>query len=558
MPWTLYRYILRDLLKVMALSTTVLVVVIGFAAAIKPLSDGMLGPWSLLKFVLFLMPTMLGFALPFSAAFSSTLVLSRFSADNEVTACRASGLSYWSILLPVFAVGLVLTAGMFFLSNWVVPRFYYLADREIERDMMRLLVNQVGKRQPVKWGDLIIYADRADDSQKPPQVPEGAPAPYRMIVLEGAVVSRIDKKTGKVRQEGTAEAAYVYLYRIFNQTWATMQLRNVMVYNAERNETGWFGVWEPPGLEVPNLFRDKLQFLSWPDLKQLGQQPERFDRVRQRKRKLIESMANQVLIAESLRVLSAGRGDPKNRKAGLELTGPDGAVRYVVWAPKAERVGDAIRLSGVEGRPIHVEMVSNGLASRTVSAETGVIHVESGDPEPEPLFRVDLEKVEVFDVITNGKGAQRASMSLERSRWSREVMSPLGLTPVRDLIEQSKAMGAGDKAVRTASDALTEEIYRLGRRIVARLHERAASASSCMLVLMLGATMSLLLRGTTPLAVYFWVFLLATLSVMVARSGENVATDRSGEMAVGLLVIWSGNFILLASCGWVYFKLSRT
>lgn len=66
MPWTLYRYILRELLKVLVLTTTVLVVVLSFGAAVGPMADGLLGPVTLVKFVLYTMPTVLGFALPFA------------------------------------------------------------------------------------------------------------------------------------------------------------------------------------------------------------------------------------------------------------------------------------------------------------------------------------------------------------------------------------------------------------------------------------------------------------------------------------------------------------
>src|SRR5688572_29498054 len=111
MPWTIYRYILRDLVKLLLLRTTVPAVVIGFAAAIKPLSDGMLGAEGLIKFVLYSIPTMIGVAIPFSAAFASTLIFCRLTADNEILACRASGMSYLTILLPVLFLGLALTGG---------------------------------------------------------------------------------------------------------------------------------------------------------------------------------------------------------------------------------------------------------------------------------------------------------------------------------------------------------------------------------------------------------------------------------------------------------------
>ena len=59
MPLTLYWYILRDLLKLLITSTLVLVIVMSFGFAIKPISDGLLGPWQLVKVIGYTMPGML-------------------------------------------------------------------------------------------------------------------------------------------------------------------------------------------------------------------------------------------------------------------------------------------------------------------------------------------------------------------------------------------------------------------------------------------------------------------------------------------------------------------
>ncbi|MEM8496259.1 MAG: LptF/LptG family permease, partial [Planctomycetota bacterium] len=147
MPLTLYRYIAWELFKLLALSTTVLVLVISFAATIKPLSDGLLSPWAMVKFIGYTAPTMLTFALPFSGAFAATLLFIRLASDNEVQACAASGISYRSILFPVAAIGLALTMGLFFMANYVIPGFYRGAARTIEADVMTMLVGRLNEDQ---------------------------------------------------------------------------------------------------------------------------------------------------------------------------------------------------------------------------------------------------------------------------------------------------------------------------------------------------------------------------------------------------------------------------
>ena len=74
MPLLLYRYVLRDLLRVMLLTTAVLVTVIAFGAAIKPLTnDQLLTAAQAAKYIGLAIVPMLQFALPFSAGFAATL-----------------------------------------------------------------------------------------------------------------------------------------------------------------------------------------------------------------------------------------------------------------------------------------------------------------------------------------------------------------------------------------------------------------------------------------------------------------------------------------------------
>ena len=53
MPLMLYRYILKDLMRVILLTTVVLVTVIAFGAAIRPLADDQfLGPLQIIKYIM--------------------------------------------------------------------------------------------------------------------------------------------------------------------------------------------------------------------------------------------------------------------------------------------------------------------------------------------------------------------------------------------------------------------------------------------------------------------------------------------------------------------------
>ena len=66
LPVTLWRSVLSELWRLLLLSVRIIVLVLAFAGAVKPLADGKLQPTEVLKFIGFLVPLMLACALPFA------------------------------------------------------------------------------------------------------------------------------------------------------------------------------------------------------------------------------------------------------------------------------------------------------------------------------------------------------------------------------------------------------------------------------------------------------------------------------------------------------------
>ena len=82
-----------DLVRLLLLSAASLVIVIAFAATLRPVAEGRIGAADALKFMAYATLPMLQFALPFSAAFAATLAYHRFGADNESLAASSGGIS---------------------------------------------------------------------------------------------------------------------------------------------------------------------------------------------------------------------------------------------------------------------------------------------------------------------------------------------------------------------------------------------------------------------------------------------------------------------------------
>lgn len=570
MPWTLYRHILAELLKLLVLSTTILMIVIGFGAAIPPLTEGLLDAGSLAKFVLFSMPTMLGFALPFGAVFAGTMVFCRMASDNEIIACRASGLSYRTILLPVFFLGLVLWIGLFYLSNWVIPSFYKLAERQLEHDMTEVMVSHVQKQQPMTFKrEMVLYADAVSKVEDVPTEfgEAGDRRPIRAekwIELQGVTVSRFDKQ-GELLWEGAAQRASVLLFRFVgeNQTWVAIRLREVVVYDASGSgdaPTGQGGaagqVWQNenlllPLVRLPNPFRDRLEFLSWPQLKERGEKPELFDDVRDKKSALASAMASEDMLREIARTLAdRSRGE-------LELADPRPGHVYRITAPTVSRQKNRLLLVATAGRKVRVDYFVDGVLMRRREGKSAELNVSVREPDPEPHVGLTMHEVLVSDTQTPDRATEARTIEMPGSYWPKPVLEPLAALSIEDLQQRAAAQYADAAAVQNAGQALMREIQRLGQKIRARLHARGAAAVGVLLVMVLSALISIRMQGSMPLVVYFWGFLIAAVAVIITRSGENIVASSHSTGSLQLSVIWIGNLIVVGVIVGVYWRLSR-
>ncbi len=557
-PLTLWRNTLLDLLKLVGVTALVLVLVIALGATVKPLSDGILAPGDLPKFVLIACVPMLAYALPFAGGFATTLVYYRIANENEATAAYASGISHRSLLAPALILALLLTGSLLALNGHIIPVFLRNMQRLITIDVARQLLQGVARGEAVAFrtgiggvdNRMMIYADSA---QRVDQRTAGA---TDQIVFHNFAFVQTDKE-GRPSQELSSQRAYLWLYPAApastqgeGQSQVVMLFENVVAF-AERSGVAALES-QSASFTIPNTFTEKVGFMSWRELRDLPLNPQRINWVEAHRQRVVNDLA-------SLRTLETLRNAaPAGQPIGFQ--DPSGrlvSIRAGRLAGSADRWTLLPATPGAAVEVARTRTTSAGDSTQSITAESVTILRESVPQGAPPTYELQLEKARIRDSAAIGETAATA----ERGQISLRSLTPhpnhaeqLRALPPADLLTQSEAAAAGGSLSEEGPANLREALERLDRVILAKQNERLAMAASCAVMILTGAVTALLLSRRLPLTVYLWTFLPA-LATIVTISGGNQFVHQVG--VPGLFLMWSGVGCLGAYTFVVYWWLAK-
>lgn len=163
----LHRYILREIATPLLLGLATFTAVLLMGRMLK-LADMVIAKGvplrDILLLVMYLLPYFAIFTIPMAFLLAVLLGFGRLSADSEVTAMKACGLSLSSMLPPVLLAGLVAYLATTFIALYALPRAN-TAFKELLQQVVESRINLSIK--PQVFNDdipgLVLYTDRFDE-----------------------------------------------------------------------------------------------------------------------------------------------------------------------------------------------------------------------------------------------------------------------------------------------------------------------------------------------------------------------------------------------------------
>ena len=533
MPGVLSRYVAIEILKTMLLCAGVLVAVIGFGAAIKPLAQNLIGGSDVLKYILVASVPMLQYALPFAAGFAATLVVHRLATDNELLAMSVSGLSYRQIMAPVFWIGGALFIFMLVLVNYGVPYFWAKMEGMLTRDVTRLLASSIERGEAFSLGKTQIFADDvmliAD--------PKESDAESRLVLLGVAAL-----ETGaaeKSKTEFTSEYATLDVYRVDGRAILKLALGDSTIYREGDDALVRVPSAEPRAMDLGRGFNRDPKSFSLNELLFYRAESRGYPDVERRRVDVYAKLSE----VEAWECMQGGIQE----NGSLVLSDVRRGFDYRIAAERISPEG----LSG----GVMVEEIRDGVILRRALGPDAELIYMDGEPGSSPRFDFIFTPKTVHDLQEPDAPSIRWPGRLARLELNTCAISDESVLGNDDLLGRIDSVSV---AAKEFDEPLANELVLAGSSVQAamdslrwdidaRIQQRIAQSLLAPLLLLLGSVLAVVLKHTQPLYIYLLAFLPSIVSILLISTGEQ--TLRSGPGFKGQLLLWLGlGIIVVAIC----------
>ena len=532
-------------MKVTALALVAFTLVMTVFAIIEPLRKRGLASGQVASLFAYTLPMMLSLTVPIAALFAGTIVYGRFSQDNELTACRASGISTISLLKSALMLGAIVMVISMVLSNYVAPKMTELLAISVKANAMGIVARTLRTQNYIK-------KHKTDSRGKV----------RTQIIHADAVIQRGNRLTllGVVAAEGkdpqrmrvlAASKAYAQFTTGDDKTFVAVELVNPVVMQKGGRRIGR-AKSQPLFLPVPNPAQEKPSWYNWNKLMRTRREPAVNSEIRGIMDAMRREMYHDMFHGEVVEAVRSKRPYDKLR---------DSQNVYVIRAAGAKRSPDggamltsALKADGTRVA-VEVTVLRDGRTRQVAAADSGMVWVSPNLLSGESLVAIELTGS--VRVVNPGESPGDATRP---PKWSVGALAipthvlerGAKVTPA-DMIEGRPILGRGLALL----PKLKVRIAKLKAKIRGEIHSRLAFGLSCFLLVGVGAALGLIFKGGQVISAFAISMVPGSAVIVMIIMGKKMVTNPDVDQTHGIAVIWGGIAALLLAELIVYARLSR-
>ena len=508
MVFTLHRYIFRELARIFILTTFALALILSLGLVLEPIQKFGVGPRQVIDLLGFFLPITLTFVLPIAALFAATLAYGRLAGDNELDACKASGISPVTIVYPGFVLSILVAMANLLLSFHVMPYFIQQAETAIKADAKQILFRTVQRQgfYELPDGAYAIYADYAH-----PQTD----------TLSGVVVVEFNKRkqVEKIIAADTAKVSFDMRGRTNKVRIAALQ---TLLIEDERSLIQHRVIVEEA---FEALLKDNIDFKRIDEIKEIQANLMSFKPIEKLTRQTYVQFITELIRNDILKSISSGQGF-------YELKGKPNSVRIragqcSLGAEKTIEFLDDVEI---------IEYSSSG-QSPPQRCEKAVLNVE-GD-EFNPILTMDIYNASPMDsagvTMYSVIEGLRMPKDLKPEMDQEDALSHTSLEAISSVLPPPPS-----PTLTGFIDRLEREKYKTFVKIKGIIHSRLVLGIGCIPMILIGIGLGIMQRGGHLLSAFAASCIPSVILAVGIVSGKHIAENPDSTVTRGLTIMWVG------------------
>lgn len=530
MVFIIHRYIFRDLLKVFALATVALTVIMSLGSLFRPIQEYGIGPKQVLDLLGYFIPITLTFVLPVAALFATSLVYGRFAADNEFDACKASGISPAMLVYPGLVLAIIISIANLMLSFHVVPTYVKRAEKAVKADAKQILFRNIYRQgyYSLPGGNFKIYSDAADPKNSD---------------LYGVVI--IDSTRDNNPKLITAEAASVSFDMAKRSNEVKVIARNA--YQFDEHGGVFFKVISVLG-EFQSLVADDIKFKKIEQMNEIKETPIAYYPIAVCAWNAYEQLTMELLAADINSVIN------QQKDNFYQLNNNNRLLRFSAKKCNLSAVNGQIEL--LDNVVLFEYDKNNGELIRSYRGQNLFLELSSEtETRPSNILILTFPNAIWLD---HGAEYIKPKFTCQDIVLPQTVTAKLG----EDIIGTVRARKYISQPT-SRFDSLAREMDRKIRvtlfEIKAEIHSRLVFGIGCITLIIIGIGLGIRFRGGHLLTAFGVSSIPAAALLVFIMMGKNIALNQKTMINAntGIIFMWAGLFILTVYAFIIYRRLLK-